>query len=43
MKDGELVEQGKHFELIRNDGEYKRLYEIQSRAFTEDVELSSEN
>ena len=38
LKDGKLVEQGTHDELIKNDGEYKKLYEIQSRAFVEETE-----
>ena len=31
MKDGCIVEKGTHAELLSHDGEYKRMYEIQSR------------
>ncbi|KIJ27976.1 hypothetical protein M422DRAFT_37506 [Sphaerobolus stellatus SS14] len=33
MKDGQLVEQGKHNELLALDGEYAKLYSIQAEAF----------
>jgi ATP-binding cassette subfamily B protein len=29
MKQGRLVEQGNHAELLRQDGYYRRLYELQ--------------
>ncbi|KAJ7778846.1 P-loop containing nucleoside triphosphate hydrolase protein [Mycena maculata] len=44
MKDGCLVEQGTHKDLMALTGEYSKLYEIQARAFTEttqDPELIS--
>jgi ABC-type multidrug transport system fused ATPase/permease subunit len=31
MKDGCIVEKGTHAELLARDGEYRRMYEIQSR------------
>ncbi len=34
MKDGQLVEQGTHRELIKKNGEYCRLYNIQASAFS---------
>jgi len=34
MKDGLIVEQGKHDELMKNGGEYAKLYEIQAGAFS---------
>ena len=37
MKDGKLVEQGTHKELIEKDGEYYKLHRIQAQAFTEEV------
>ncbi|EKM79647.1 hypothetical protein AGABI1DRAFT_120970 [Agaricus bisporus var. burnettii JB137-S8] len=33
MKEGVIVESGTHTELMRNDGEYKKLYNIQASAF----------
>jgi ABC-type transport system involved in cytochrome bd biosynthesis fused ATPase/permease subunit len=38
MKDGELVEQGTHAELVAKKGEYFNLYNIQAQAFASDVE-----
>lgn len=35
LKDGFLVEQGTHEELISADGEYAKLHKIQAGAFTE--------
>jgi len=35
MKDGLIVEQGKHDELMKNRGEYAKLYEIQAGAFSQ--------
>ncbi|KAL5536082.1 hypothetical protein ACEPAF_4187 [Sanghuangporus sanghuang] len=35
LKDGRLIEQGNHEELIAADGEYKKLYHMQARAFIE--------
>lgn len=35
MKDGELIENGTHTELMMQRGEYCNLYEIQAKAFTE--------
>lgn len=37
MKEGAIVESGKHTELMKNDGEYKKLYDIQASAFQDDV------
>ena len=36
MKDGEIVEQGVHAELMASGGEYSKLYEIQANAFAAD-------
>lgn len=33
MKDGQLVEQGTHDELIVKDGEYCKLFSVQNQAF----------
>ena len=33
LKDGQLTEKGTHEELLATDGEYKRLYDIQAKAF----------
>ena len=30
MQNGEIIEQGKHEFLIKNDGVYKKLYEIET-------------
>ncbi|KAI0819110.1 P-loop containing nucleoside triphosphate hydrolase protein [Irpex lacteus] len=37
MKDGQLVEAGTHAQLMALEGEYRRLYDVQARAFTEDI------
>ncbi|KIJ37579.1 hypothetical protein M422DRAFT_211323 [Sphaerobolus stellatus SS14] len=34
MQEGELVEQGKHADLVGLDGEYAKLYRLQAEAFT---------
>lgn len=34
MKDGKLVEQGTHDDLMKKDGEYRKLHNIQAQAFT---------
>ena len=38
LKDSELVEQGTHEELLAADGEYKKLYHLQAKAFIADDE-----
>ena len=38
LKDGKIAEEGTHEELIRNQGEYARIYEIQSHYYTEQKE-----
>ncbi|KAI0074198.1 P-loop containing nucleoside triphosphate hydrolase protein [Panus rudis PR-1116 ss-1] len=40
MKDGELVEIGKHDELVKKEGEYAKLYNIQARAFSSHLAVS---
>ncbi|KAL5519597.1 hypothetical protein ACEPAH_1280 [Sanghuangporus vaninii] len=40
LKDGCLVEQGNHDELLSLNGEYKKLYDVQARAFVSDSKLS---
>ena len=35
MKEGKLVESGTHRELIQQNGEYHKLYDIQARAFVD--------
>ncbi|KAI0688244.1 P-loop containing nucleoside triphosphate hydrolase protein [Cytidiella melzeri] len=37
MKDGQLVEAGTHAELVAIDGEYRKLYDVQAKAFRDDV------
>ncbi|KAL1720536.1 P-loop containing nucleoside triphosphate hydrolase protein [Schizophyllum commune] len=34
MKDGQVVEQGQHDALMAQDGEYRKLYDIQATAYT---------
>ena len=29
MSNGELIEEGNHFELLKQDGHYRKLYELQ--------------
>ncbi|HPP32132.1 MAG TPA: hypothetical protein PK083_06705 [Soehngenia sp.] len=41
LEDGMIVEQGTHEELIRTEGLYKRIYEIQS-SIEDDLELELE-
>ncbi|KLO05852.1 P-loop containing nucleoside triphosphate hydrolase protein [Schizopora paradoxa] len=36
MKDGHLVESGTHDELVSEDGEYNKLFQVQAQAFTTD-------
>lgn len=36
LKEGEVVESGTHTELMRDNGEYKKLYNIQANAFQDD-------
>ncbi|KAF8516471.1 P-loop containing nucleoside triphosphate hydrolase protein [Hysterangium stoloniferum] len=38
MHQGELVEQGRHSDLLARDGEYAKLYKLQAEAFTPDEE-----
>jgi ABC-type multidrug transport system fused ATPase/permease subunit len=38
MKDGRLVEQGTHAELVARKGEYFKLYQVQAQAFTAEAE-----
>ncbi|KAL5533591.1 hypothetical protein ACEPAG_51 [Sanghuangporus baumii] len=40
LKDGRLVEQGNHDELLYLNGEYKKLYDVQARAFVTDPKSS---
>ncbi|KIJ54559.1 hypothetical protein M422DRAFT_220860 [Sphaerobolus stellatus SS14] len=39
MQKGELVEQGKHADLVELDGEYAKLYRLQADAFTPAVDV----
>ncbi|TFK21669.1 P-loop containing nucleoside triphosphate hydrolase protein [Coprinopsis marcescibilis] len=41
MKDGAVLETGNHDQIMRKDGEYAKLYNIQARAFAEDEALSA--
>ena len=34
LKDGQIAEEGTHDELLRSQGEYARIYEIQSSYYT---------
>ena len=43
MKDGLLVEAGSHAELMALEGEYRRLYDVQARAFADDIPPSSDD
>ncbi|KAF8604173.1 P-loop containing nucleoside triphosphate hydrolase protein [Ceratobasidium sp. AG-I] len=36
VKDGSVIEQGTHKELLEQDGEYAKMYKFQSQAFSED-------
>jgi ABC-type bacteriocin/lantibiotic exporter with double-glycine peptidase domain len=40
MKDGQLVEQGTHAELVARKGEYFDLYNVQAQAFAAEVETT---
>ncbi|KIJ53230.1 hypothetical protein M422DRAFT_222622 [Sphaerobolus stellatus SS14] len=37
MREGQLVEQGRHSDLLKLDGEYANLYKLQAEAFMSDV------
>ena len=41
MKDGKLVELGTHSDLIKKNGEYHKLYDIQARAFVDTPETGT--
>lgn len=41
LKDGKLVEQGRHADLLALDGEYAKLYRVQAEAFLSDVRFSA--
>ena len=41
MKDGKLVESGTHSDLIKKNGEYHKLYDIQARAFVDTPETGT--
>ena len=41
MKEGVLVESGTHKSLMKVNGEYARLYEVQAKAFTVRLRLIS--
>lgn len=41
MKEGSVVETGNHDELMLNNGEYAKLYNVQARAFSSATEVSS--
>ncbi|NMA70148.1 MAG: ABC transporter ATP-binding protein, partial [Desulfitobacterium sp.] len=44
LQEGEIVQQGTHWELLEEDGVYKELYETQFKVALEDMEqLSSQN
>ncbi|KAI0086163.1 P-loop containing nucleoside triphosphate hydrolase protein [Irpex rosettiformis] len=43
MKDGQLVEAGTHAELMALEGEYRRLYDVQAKAFTDDIPPTSDD
>jgi ABC-type multidrug transport system fused ATPase/permease subunit len=34
MKEGKIAEEGTHDELMKKDGEYAKLYNIQANAFS---------
>jgi ABC-type multidrug transport system fused ATPase/permease subunit len=34
MKEGKIAEEGTHDELMKKDGEYAKLYNVQANAFT---------
>ncbi|KAL1665290.1 P-loop containing nucleoside triphosphate hydrolase protein [Schizophyllum commune] len=40
MKDGQVVEQGQHDALMDQDGEYRKLYDIQATAYTGEVNVA---
>jgi len=40
MHKGELIEQGKHADLLARDGEYAKLFKLQADAFITDEHVS---
>ena len=40
MKDGQVVEQGQHDALMTQNGEYRKLYDIQATAYTGEVNVA---
>ncbi|KAJ2919899.1 hypothetical protein MD484_g561, partial [Candolleomyces efflorescens] len=43
MKEGKVVERGTHTELMKESGEYAKLYNIQANAFTQNGETTSQD
>lgn len=43
LKDGHLVEQGTHTELMQKGGEYKEMYNLQAQGFTDDLQVKEQN
>jgi len=41
MHKGELVEQGRHVDLVERNGEYAKLYQLQAEAFAGNENLVS--
>ena len=41
MKDGRLAESGTHLELLRKDGEYAKMYNIQASAFVDNIDAKA--
>ena len=37
LKNGVIIEEGTHYELIKNSGEYKKMYDVQSQYYKDEV------
>jgi ABC-type multidrug transport system fused ATPase/permease subunit len=43
LKDGHLVEQGTHTELMKKNGEYKEMYNLQAHGFTDEPQVNGQS